>query len=474
MRLPRLQRGRIASSVAKAVPQSWLPGVRMAETFARRPFWRRVEECRAFVDESERWSMERLEAYQLGKIQALLHHAYDNVPYYRRVFDDLSMKPDDVKHLDDLRHLPTIGKRELQDNLSGLLATNIPARRRAYFTTGGSTGTPVGFYHDRVDTRAREWAFMSTQWARVGYRDGDRTAILRGTVISKGLFEPEPLQNALLMSSYHLTDDRIPLYLERLRAFRPAFVRAYPSSISLVARYMLEHAEPPINGLRAILCGSENLYDWQRDQIETAFQTRVYSWYGQSEAVCLAGECEHDSRLHIFPQYGYVEILDEEERRLVEPGKTGEIVATGFLTRAMPLIRYRTMDVASFAPGTCESCGRPYRLFERVEGRLQEYIVTATGRHISMTAINMHSPVFDNVQQFRFYQDTPGRVTLKVLPKSTYDTSADDRRIRSELAPKLGNDLALTIEPVDDIPRTPRGKHGFLDQKLPLTIGDRQ
>ena len=89
-----------------------------------------------------------------------------------------------------------------------------------------------------------------------------------------------------------------------------------------------------------------------------------------------------------------------------------------------------------------------------------------------MTAINMHSHVFDNVQQFRFYQDTPGKVTLKVLPKATYDPSADERRIRTELAPKLGDDLRLTIEVVDRIPTSPRGKHGFLEQKLSLTIGD--
>jgi phenylacetate-CoA ligase len=269
------------------------------------------------------------------------------------------------------------------------------------------------------------------------------------------------------MSSYHLTDDRLSLYISKLREFRPQFLRAYPSSATLLARFMREEAEPPIAGLKAILCASENLYEWQRREIEEAFGCRVFNSYGQSERVCLAGECEHDTRLHIFPQYGITELLDEHGDPVDEPGRIGEIVATGFLTRAMPLIRYRTTDVAVFARGTCEACGRPYELFDRVEGRLQEFIVSGSGRYISMTAINMHSPIFDNVHQFRFRQSVPGKVMLSVVPKTAYSAATDEARIRSELAPKLGPDIVLDLELVEEIPRTPRGKFRFLDQELP-------
>ena len=99
---------------------------------------------------------------------------------------------------------------------------------------------------------------MTMQWRRVGFRAGDRTAILRGTVVrGERLFERAPSRTALIMSSYHLTEDRLPLYLAKLRQFRPRFLRAYPSAATLVARFMLEHAEPPVQGLEAILCGSE-------------------------------------------------------------------------------------------------------------------------------------------------------------------------------------------------------------------------
>jgi phenylacetate-coenzyme A ligase PaaK-like adenylate-forming protein len=305
--LHRLERA--ATFSARALPDSWIPALPKLEMLMRPAYWRTVARWESFIATSERWSPDRLAAHQLQQLQGLVQHAYDNVPYYARLFDAAAIEPGDIKALEDIRHLPTIGKRDLQEHLTELLATNIPARRTKYSTTGGSTGIPVGFYHDRRATSAKASAFMIAQWRRVGYEPGDSSAILRGGVVSNGdITEVLPFRNALLMSSYHLTDDLMPKYLERLRAFRPKYIQAYPSSITLLARYMLEHDEKPLLGLRAILCGSENIYDWQRLQIEQAFQSRVFSWYGQSEVVCLAGECEHDRRLHIFPQYGITEL----------------------------------------------------------------------------------------------------------------------------------------------------------------------
>ncbi|MEM3433397.1 MAG: hypothetical protein QXP27_04430 [Candidatus Methanomethyliaceae archaeon] len=110
-------------------------------------------------------------------------------------------------------------------------------------------------------------------------------------------------------------------------------------------------------------------------------------------------------------------------------------------------------------------------LLEDVEGRLQEMIITAQGRYISMTAINMHSDVFDNVRQFQFYQDTPGKVILKVVPKETY-SARDTEKIYKELKRKLGEDMELQIVFVTEIPTTPHGKRRFLDQRLQLRYGE--
>ncbi len=458
--------GTAAEQLAARVPDRALGHVERAYRLLHRGYWRDVRRWRDLIATTETWSPEQLEAYQLERLQALIEHAYTHVPYYRTLFDRIGAQPGDIRSLADLASLPMLGKAELQSRGHELLASNVPASARLYFTTAGSTGIPVGFHVDPAQL-ARGRAFMVAQWERVGYRVGDSSAILRGTVVPRGrLFRRAPWENALVMSSYHLTNDRLAGYVERLRRFRPRFLQAYPSSATILARFMLEHGHRPPAELRAVLCGSENLYDWQRELIESALGVRAYSWYGQTENVALAGECEHDSRLHVFPQYGIVELVDEEGTPIAEPGRAGEIVATGLDARAMPLIRYRTMDVGVLAAGICEHCRRPYRLLERIEGRLHEFIVTSTGRHISMTAVNMHSRVFDNVSQFRFYQDTPGKVVLRLVPLPSYRRDRDEAQIRLELAPKLGDDVDLELEVVDEIPRSGRGKYRFLDQKL--------
>jgi phenylacetate-CoA ligase len=436
-------------------------------------FWRQVRAWRRFLDESQRWPAERLNAWQLERLRALVEHASAHVPYYRELFAEIGMEEGDLRGLPELARIPTMSKADLQERAGDLISRAHPEEIRSYSTTGGSTGVPVGFWFDNPQSVTAERAFIAALWSRVGYREGDRTAVLRGEVVSGGApWELRPRDAQLRVSSYHLTDTLIPRLLERIRRFRPRFIQGYPSSLALVARHMVEHDESPVDGVRALLCGSENLYDWQREQLERAFRCRPFSWYGLSERVVLAGECEHDRALHVFPQYGITELIDAGGRPIERPGEVGEIVGTGLTNRSMPLIRYRTQDAAVWADGPCPRCGRPYRRLERIEGRLQEFIVAASGRPVSMAAINMHTGVFDNVRQFRFYQDTPGRVVLRVVPAPSFGP-ADDERIRRELAPKLGSDIELVaIEPVRDIPPGPSGKQRFLDQRLPVNLGD--
>ncbi|MFZ1682957.1 MAG: phenylacetate--CoA ligase family protein, partial [Candidatus Zixiibacteriota bacterium] len=227
----------------------------------------------------------------------------------------------------------------------------------------------------------------------------------------------------------------------------------------------------PIPSVKAILCGSENLYSFQRQLIQNIFQCRVYSWYGHSEKAVLAGECENTEQYHVFPEYGIAELIDNSDAPAANENDLGEIVGTSLHNFAFPMIRYRTMDLARLGPKSC-ACGRNHMLIKSVEGRLQELIVSGTGRYVSMTAINMHTDVFDNVRQFQFYQENPGQVTFNIVRKPTY-TDSDTGRIRHELANKLGEDFGLTISFVDDIPRTATGKYRFAIQRLSLTMGDR-
>lgn len=427
----------------------------------------------AFLQESQYWSREELDEYQLEQLSKLLHHAYQNVPYYRRIFDESGLKPKDIQDFRDLQLLPYLTKNIVQENLMDLVARNYSKSKLQYVTTGGSTGTPLGFYLEKEVSAAREWAFMLTQWNRAGFKIGDRCVILRGNVVGssrKGKFwEYDPINKNLVLSSYHMTDETLPKYIEKINEFRPDFIRAYPSTITIMARFMRVSNIRPFPSIKAILLGSENLYSWQRELLEEIFECRIYSWYGHTEMCALAGECEKSTNYHIFPEYGYVEIIGKGGKSISGVSKMGEIVATSFNNFAMPFIRYRTMDLAQSTNAKCE-CGRSYPLLKNVEGRLQELIVANDGSLISLGPVifGIHDIDWAKIKQIQFIQDIPGELTIQVVKDSSYPEMEIEAYVLRLFNARLEGRCRLDVRFVDYIPRTQRGKYRYLIQKIPI------
>jgi phenylacetate-CoA ligase len=420
-----------------------------------------------FLEESETWSSEEIERYQFERVKKTVQHAYENTKGYRRLFDDGGVAPHMLKAMDDIRRLPFTTKEDLRDRLEDFSAV-WPGRK--YVTTGGSTGIPFGFYRDEV-AFSRELASKAHQYHRVGWKEGDRQLVLRGLPIQNSEYvEYAEKFEELRCSSYHLTPAHMEIFYRRALDYGPQWLRCYPSSGFLFARFLDERGLR-IPSIRGVLCASENLYDFQRALMQRVFGQNVYSHYGHYELAVLAGFCEHAPWYHVLPQYGYAELVDRNGAPVTQPGALGEIVGTSFLMFSTPFIRYRTQDFAVLKSFGCSLCGRPYQIWERVEGRLQEFIVTGAGRLISMTAINMHDKTFDPVSQFQFHQSERGRLTLRYIPKAACDPSSL-YAMKHKIAEKLGSDVDLALQPVNEIALTARGKHRFLIQELTLEHGD--
>jgi phenylacetate-CoA ligase len=233
---------------------------------------------------------------------------------------------------------------------------------------------------------------------------------------------------------------------------------------------MQDNSVERFSTVKAILCGSENLFEWQRKLLEAVFQCRVFSWYGQAELAAFASECEVSQLYHVFPEYGIFELVDKRDRPITQAGEVGEIVATGFNNPAVPFIRYRTGDLAQYADATCE-CGRHHALLPRIEGRKNEFVVDRTGREIPVTAILAAtdkvfvSSDFDGVRQFQFFQDKRGEVILNVVPGKDYGKS-DSGQMFAALMEGLGGEMNLEVRLVDQIPPSAAGKHRTVIQKL--------
>jgi len=426
-----------------------------------------------FLQESQWWSREQLEEYQMKQLEKLLKHAYENVPYYRRVFDERGLWPKDVRDFNDLKKLPFLTKEIIRNNFNNLMAKNLSKSMFQYVSTSGSTGIPLQFYEEKRITNAREMAFHWRMRNWIEYKFTDKCAVLRGNVVKRfeknkrAWWEYTPVDKLLILSLYDMTEENLFKYEKKLTEFQPKFIQAYPSGITILARFMRKHDIELIYPIMAILCGSENLYSSQREMLEETFKCRVFSWYGHSEQAVLAGECEKSTYYHIFPEYGVTELIRSNGSPVNHEGGVGEIVGTGFNNYAMPFIRYKTGDLAVYTKQKC-SCGRNYQLIEKVEGRQQEFIIAKDGHLISLGDMQIFF-VFDNIKQFQFYQFKQGEVVFKIVKKDTY-TEEDTSHILRSLYDRIGGSVKVYIEFVDKIPRTDSGKYRFLIQKLSVNF----
>ncbi len=426
-----------------------------------------------FLNESEFWPEEKIKQYQLEQLNKLINHAYENVPYYTKLFDNNGITPGDINDFKDLRKIPYLTKEIINQHREELISKYFPKKYLCYVTTGGSTGIPLGFYHDQRLVDSLEWAFMTHQWKRIGYNFRDKCVVLRGSVVKNikendKYWETNRSNNWLLMSSYHLTDKTIPIYINKIRDFRPCFIQAYPSVLQLLVVYMKNNHIRPFESVKAIFCGSENLYQWQRKLFEEVLKTKVYSWYGHTERVCLAGECEHSKYYHSFPQYGFLELINEHNEWCNHEDEKGEIVATGFGNYVMPFIRYKTQDIAIYTNREC-SCGRKWKLIKGVEGRLQDYVIGKNNEKITLTALifAQHFHSFGKIKNMQLYQKNKGIVEVRIVEKFPL-TGHDHYEIKNKMVKASDSSLSVEIKTVDDIPRTKGGKYRFLIQELPI------
>jgi phenylacetate-CoA ligase len=440
-----------------AVPFSW----RMGSVY---------RQTRQLLRQSETWSQQALEQAQFTTLRETLQHAGNTVPYYRDMFSRLHFKPSEMQSLSDLRILPLLNKDDVRENIDSFLSEEMRPHQTYRVHTGGSSGVPFSFWMNN-NAYAKEWAFLVQSWERAGYQEGDRKATFRGVVLpnpEKRVWAYNPIYQSMNLSTFQLKKERLEEYIDALRRFRPHILHGYPSAMSIVAKYILEKGISDLPPIKAAIAASESILTGQRELIESAFSTRFFSFYGQSERVIFASEGKDHILYDPHPLYGVTELVDKEGNPIEEAGITGELIGTGFLNRAMPFMRYRTGDMAAWVDEPTEE-GRVHRRLTHIEGgRNQEHLLTADKRPISMTALNMHSNVFERVHQFQFYQDEPGIVVLRIVPAQGW-TEQDTTAITKAILNKMGNDVDLQLKQVATIERTLVGKTRFIEQKLDLT-----
>lgn len=410
--------------------------------------------------EAEAWDAGTIEKYQVQAMRQSLMAAA-KAPFYAERFATCGVEPVKFESLEQLSAYPLLTKQDLISHREQMVNPESSANQRLYITTGGSSGVPVGFYLHKGVSRPKEQAYLEAQWSRRGYKVGDRVAVIRGGVTSSkargGISYYDATRNWLILSSYHLTLERLPEYVEALNAFRPQHLHAYPSAALMLARGLEQ------TGLRldcrftSVLCGSEKLTPDSQRYLEQAYGAPVFHWYGHSERVVLAAQGRKSNHLYFWPTYGFVELgaPDENGHR--------EVIGTSFHNHVMPLIRYRTGDCVKLARQPDGEL--PFVEVEEVAGRDYEFLVSATGRRISLTAINMHDRIFDGLMAVQFFQEREGEVEFRYQPGPRWSKDREDS-IRGGLLKKLGDDFIIEMREVKEVEKTSAGKHRWLVTKL--------
>jgi phenylacetate-CoA ligase len=467
-RRPRMTRRRLWESTPWPIRQVVGPGLRLLGPELL--LGRRFRAWKAFADAAQHWPAVEAGTYQLEQLKSLCRLAYERTEYYRSAFAERGLTPDDIQSLDDVLRLPLIDRHVVRQYMEKMCTESLDSTGIEMVSTGGTGGEPLQFALP-LNRSAVEYAYLVSSWQRCGFSLGHALAVLRGRVVRRsrqGLYhECDPLLRHHYYSSFHLSDENMARYLAHIGTLGPCCLHVYPSTVATLARFILRGGVEVPGNIKSIIAESEILSAEQRCMVEEVFGCRLFSCYGQSEKVVLAAACEKSDDYHVWPTYGYFELLDENGDRVTTPGQRGEIVGTSFINTVMPFIRYRTGDWATYVGDRCEACGREHMIIQDIRGhRTQEVLIARDGSEIPWTALNMHDDTFLRVRQFQFMQERPGHAVLRLAPADGFGEE-DAHRIHRNLGRKLDGQLAFTIELVEEISTSARGKAIYVDQRIP-------
>lgn len=408
--------------------------------------------------EREQWlSPERLEALQMDRLRSLLDWCWHEVPYYRRRWTEIGMRPGDIRSMADFATLPVLTKGDIRHHADELKASSLKDTL-GYKATGGSTGEPLRFGFTR-ESNDRRVAVMWRGYGWAGSRMGRRTLFLWGGAVgspSTAHRIKDRIYNAVfarkLLDSFHMNETNLASYAEAIDAYKPEVLVGYVGPLVRLAEWLLatgRHIARPAS----IIGAAEALHPFQREIIERAFGAPAFNTYGCREFMLIASECEHRDGLHVNADHLVVETLVDGHP--VTHG-SGEVAITDLFNRGMPFIRYVNGDMATHAEHRCP-CGRGLPMLASVDGRKLDAIRTPAGHVLPGEFFPHMLKDVPGLQRFQLVQRRLDRLDLSIVRGDGFD-DASLAYIRREVGKVIGDSAELHCHFVDDIPLTRSGK----------------
>jgi phenylacetate-CoA ligase len=444
----------------------------LVSLYGLRLYWREYgsefrQKSREF-EQRESLPFADLVEYQNSQLRLLIKHAYETVPYYHALMKQLKLSPEDITTVEDLQKLPVLWSDDVRSHSNEMVSTHYKSSRLIPGHTSGTTGSPLQFLYDKniclmknvIDWRQKRWG---------GINFGDRVAFFLGRMVVPADTDKPPfwrhnfMMNHLWLSAFHMSPPNLEHYYRKLIQFKPVAIEGYPSTMSIFASYLLSRGlKLP---LRAAFTSSETLHPHQREAIEQAFECRLFDYYGLAERTVFATECSHHTGHHLNMDFGVTEVLSGNDEPALS-GKLGKIVTTGLHNFAMPLIRYQTGDVTAIRGDKC-TCGCEFPLMDDVTTKAEDIVTTADGRFVASSVLTHPFKPLKSIAMSQIVQEDLSTVIVKIVPKPEFN-EGDAQYIIRELQKRLGPQMDIRVETVDDIPRTKAGKYRWVISNVPL------
>lgn len=413
---------------------------------------------------------EALLAFQRAQLRSLLRHAYAQVPFYRRLFDEAGCRPDSVERVEQLSRLPLTDKRSLRAAGPAVVCIGSDGLRLIRHLTSGSTGEPAEIRRSSAEENLLSLFRLRAhrQW---GARARDRMAVVREPPLEGGR-DTLAARAAHAASLYRRKTvsclQPAAAIARELEGLAPDLISGYPSALGLVADEVSTGGRAQRIRPRLLAAGGEPLEPGTRDRVEAAFGAPLYDLYAAHECNLIAWQCPRHHYLHVNDDSVALEILSQGLP--VGEGEVGEVVLTSLHSRVMPFIRYRLGDLAVRGPAQCP-CGQPFSTLATIVGRTAHYLRLPGGRSVHPFAITGALLERDRawVDRHQMVQEARDKVVLRIEPRRP-PRPGELTRVEQHARRVLGPKTRFRIELVETLATEPgkfRSYRSLLDEQPP-------
>ena len=392
--------------------------------------------------DAETMPREELEQLQLSRLSTTLERIYDRVPFYKERFDKLGLKPQDITSLNDLSNLPFTTKAEMQQSYPyKMFAVPLKDIIRVH-ASSGTTGQPtvVGYTRNDIDLWSELIARLLTAG---GVTNNDIVQVSFGYGLFTGGFGLhygiEKVGATVIPVSAGNTDRQLLIMEE----FGTTVLICTPSYAVYLGEVIAERGLSEKLSLRIGCFGAEPWTEAMRGEIETRLGISATDNYGLSEVMGpgVSYECQEKNGMHINEDSFIAEIINPETGDVLPHGQTGELVITTLTKEGIPIIRYRTRDIASLMPEPC-GCGRTFVRMSKPHGRSDDMLII---RGVNVFPSQVETVLVEMEETEPHYQLIVTREgaldALEVKVELNEQHFSDEMRIMHKLEEKIKNKL---------------------------------